>query len=171
MTALGGERARRLSPTLTRRRAARLAAVQALYQLALGGESEATVLHQFAEHRLGREQDGMVLDAEVAFFTALVRGVGLRRAEIDAQIDSQLKTGRETGRLEVVLLAIIEAAVYELLACIDVPAKVVVAEYVAIAADFFVENEVGLANGIIDRLARRLRASEFGDEPGAHGSE
>jgi transcription antitermination protein NusB len=166
MTAAREERSGRASPTLTRRRAARLGAVQALYQSALGGESEEAVLRQFADHRLGRDLDGTVLDAEAGFFTELVRGVGLRRAEIDALIANQLTSGRGTERLEVVLRAILEVAIYELLALADVPAKVVLAEYIAIAADFFAANEVSLVNGVLDRIARRLRPGEFEGEGG-----
>jgi N utilization substance protein B len=144
-----------------KRRHARLAAVQALYQAEMTGETEASVARQFALHRLGQPLEEMELDPDREFFTVLVNGVGNRREQLDEKLGALLPPGRAVSRLEVVLRAILRAAAYELTALGDVPARVVLKEYVDIAGDFFGGGEAALANGLLDKLARVERAEEM----------
>jgi len=157
-----------VSSTADRRRHARLAAVQALYQAEMTGDSEAAVARQFAAHRLGQPLEDLSLDPDRDFFAILVNGVGNRRPQLDEKIAGLLPAGRSVDRLEAVLRAILRAGAYELTALGDVPARVVLKEYVDIAADFFGTREAALANGILDKLARGERAAEMTAPP--HGS-
>ena len=153
------------------RSAARLAAVQALYQVDLGGDAAETVVRQFVEHRFGADAPGRAAGADVALFTDLVRGVADRRKELDDMLSAALTTGRAVERLELVLRVILETGAYELIACGDVPAAVVINEYVDIAADFFSDREAAVANGVLDRLARLTRPDESGGSAGAGETE
>jgi len=144
------------------RSAARLAAVQALYQIEMGGDGPEEAIDDFLHQRRGAaagEGEGLAMDPEA--FAALVRGVAARRAEIDAHIDGALEKGWRVGRLERVLRAVLRAGCYELLAAPDVPARVVIDEYIEIAHAFFGRTEPALVNGVLDRLARTLRPDEF----------
>ena len=145
-----------------KRSLARLAAVQALYQIELGGGTPETVVAEFAAHRLGREIDGdRYAEADRAFFADLVRGCSERREEVDGMLSPALPTDWPLARLESVLRAILRAGAFELLARGDVPARVVINEYVEIAHAFFSGKEPGMVNGVLDRLARSLRAEEL----------
>lgn len=143
--------------TASRRRFARLAAVQALYQADLNREPVERVVAQFLRHRVGKDIEGVILNADVDFFTGLVRGVAANKADLDGSIGAALSSGRDLDRMEIVLRAILEAGAYELWHLPEVPSKVVITEYVDIAGDFFSENEAGLANGVLDRIARTAR--------------
>ena len=156
-----GSRRARSGGRPSKRRFARLAAVQALYQADLNKDSAERVLREFTRHRLGQDIDGLVLDADAEFFAGLVRGVADRLPELDGLITETIASGREAERMEVVLRAILRAGAFELLARADVPARVVIKEYVDIAADFFSAREAALANGILDRLAHQARPAEF----------
>ncbi len=145
-----------------RRRLARLAAVQALYQIDLNDDPVETVIRQFLQHRLGREHDGLLLAADTEFFVAVVRGVAGRKEQLDELIGSAMTAGRDPQRLEVVLRAILRAGAFELVGRSDVPPRVVIKEYVDITADFFSEREATLTNAILDRIARVVRAEEMG---------
>jgi len=150
-------------PGPSRRRLARLGAVQALYQAAITGESVEQVVEQFLKHRLGEEMDGVVLDADRGFFLDLLRGTLGRREQIDEALRAALTGGeRDFARIEVILRAILRAGTYELLARSDVPARVVIKEYVDMAADFFSAGEASLVNGVLDRIAHVVRAEEAG---------
>ena len=145
-----------------RRSAARLAAVQALYQLELGGGPVEAVITEFVRHRLGREIEGANYgDADAELFAELARGVVARRDELDRLLRSVLMPEWPLERLETVLRAILRAAAYELVARTDVPARVVISEYVDIANAFFEGKEIGFANGVLDRLAHSLRPQEL----------
>lgn len=145
----------------TRRSAARLAAVQALYQVDLTAAEPAAVIDEFRRHRLeaGREAGGPPADA--TFFAELVNGVAARRAEIDGMLAPLLAEGWTLERLETVLRATLRAGAFEMLARGDVPARVVIDEYVQVAHAFFSDREPAVVNGVLDRLARRLRPDEF----------
>jgi N utilization substance protein B len=143
----------------SRRSAARLAAVQALYQVDLTAAEPAKVIAEFRQHRM---EEGAKADRD--FFAAIVEGVGARREEIDALLTPLLAEGWALPRLETVLRAILRAGVFEILARGDVPGRVVIDEYVNVARAFFNDKEPGVVNGILDRLARRLRAGEFEDQ-------
>jgi len=144
-----------------RRTAARLAAVQALYQIEIADAPVEAVIREFVNFRLGHEGDDERLgDADPAFFTALVRGVAARAAAIDPLIRAALTPDWPLERLEAVLRAIVRAGAYELADCADVPAAVVISEYLDIGHAFFAGKEPGLVNGVLDRLARELRPDE-----------
>ena len=155
--AAGGHRGGR------RRSAARLAAVQALYQLELNPSAEAeTVVGEFVRHRLGRDIDGDNYGkADAALFEAVVEGVTADRDRLDETISAVLSEEWPLLRLEAVLRAILRAGAYELLHRQDVPPRVAVSEYTDIAHAFFSGKEPGLANGVLDRLARMLRPADF----------
>jgi N utilization substance protein B len=146
----------------SRRARARLAAVQALYQVDLTAGDPATVIAEFRQHRI---DDNGKADGE--FFATIVAGVSARREEIDALLTPLLAEGWALPRLERVLRAILRAGAFELLARGDVPARVVIDEYVNVARAFFSDKEPGVVNGILDRLARTLRADEFEGQPRA----
>jgi N utilization substance protein B len=145
-----------------RRGAARLAAVQALYQMDLAATPLSDILAEFESHRLGREVDGdEYLPAEAAHFRDIVRGVVADQRRLDPMIDKALEKGWPLKRIETVLRAILRAGVYELDKKPDVPARVVVAEYVDVAHAFVDGDETGMVNAVLDQLARQLRAGEF----------
>lgn len=139
------------------RRAARLAAVQALYQMELVGAGAEEVAEEFITHRF----DETPTDTE--FFKAIVEGVPLHQAEIDKAIAACLSENWSMTRIDSILRAILRAAGLELVARRDVPAKVVIDEYVGIAHDFFAGDEPGFVNAALDRMAHRKRAPEFGE--------
>lgn len=144
-----------------RRSVSRLAAVQALYQVEFGGGRPDDVIDEFLSHRLGAEIDGERLaEADPDFFRALVRGGAGRQEELDALLKGSLTKSREPGRLDGILRALLRAAAFELLARKDVPARVVITEYIDVAHAFFTGPEPKLVNGVLDNLARHLRPSE-----------
>lgn len=144
------------------RGASRLAAVQALYQMELGGTSIEEVLAEFETWRLGQEVDGDTYrDADAAFFRDLVRGVVADQRELDARIHENLVEGWPLARLDVTLRSILRAAAWELSAKRDVPARVVITEFVDVAKAFFGGDEPRVVNGVLDTLARGYRPGEF----------
>ncbi len=150
------------------RGAARLAAVQALYQMDVGGTSVEDVMAEFETWRLGRELDGVTYrDADAAFFRDLVAGVVREQRSLDPMIHEALMAGWPLARIDVTLSAILRSAVQELSAKPDVPARVVITEYLDVAKAFFDGDEPGIVNGVLNALARRLRPGEF-TEPGGH---
>ncbi|MDO6413925.1 transcription antitermination factor NusB [Sphingomonas sp. BIUV-7] len=142
------------------RSAARLAAVQALYQQDMESTPLARLLDEFHQHRLGAEiDDERYTQAEVAFFDDLVRGVTARSDEIDATIEAHLATGWNLARLDKPLRQILRAGTYELMARIDVPTKAVITEYVDVADAFYDKRETGFVNGILDKIGQKVRSS------------
>jgi N utilization substance protein B len=150
-----------MPPASTRSRsrsAARLAAVQALYQQEMEGIPLARLLREFHEHRLGALiEDAQYLDAERSFFDDVVSGVDARRAEIDAAIAAKLAQGWTLERLDRPMRAILRAGTYELLARPDVPVGSVISEYVDVAHAFYDKRESGFVNGLLDAIARESR--------------
>ena len=141
------------------RSAARLAAVQALYQQEMEGTTLPRLLDEFHQHRLGKTiEDVEYADAEVAFFDDVVRGVDARRDEIDAAITKRLSAGWNLARLDRPMRAILRAGTYELLARADVPTKSVISEYVDVADAFYDKRETGFVNGLLDAVAKDVRA-------------
>jgi transcription antitermination protein NusB len=141
------------------RSAARLAAVQALYQLDMEKPSMARLLAEFHEHRLGAEiEDDQYADAEVDFFDDIVSGVDARRDEIDAIIDSKLGDQWKMSRLDKTMLQILRAGVYEMIARADVPTASIITEYVDVAHAFFDDKDAKFVNGLLDAVAREKRA-------------
>lgn len=140
------------------RSAARLAAVQALYQREMNGAALPQLLTEFHRHRLGATIEGAdYVDADRDFFDDVVAGAGAREAEIDGQIAGALATGWSLERLDRPTRALLRAGVYELIARPDVPAAAVVDEYVDVAHAFFEAREAGFVNALLDTVARRVR--------------
>ena len=141
------------------RSAARLAAVQALYQQEMEGTPLAPLLHEFHHHRLGATIDDVdYAEAEVDFFDDVVSGVDARRDELDALIAGKLASGWSLARLDKPMKAILRAGAYELAARPDVPVGSVISEYVDVAKAFYDARESGFVNGLLDALAKELRA-------------
>ena len=147
------------------RSAARLAALQALYQLEITGNAPDDVIEEFIEHRFGSTSGNNTPKHDEAFFSDLVHGVLKHQVEIDRSIAKSLAQGWTLSRIDSILRALLRAASYELVARRDVPAKVVIDEYVELARDFFDGDEPGFVNAVLDRLAHRKRAAEFGETP------
>ena len=140
------------------RSAARLAAVQALYQLEMERTPMAQLLHEFHEHRLGATiEDVTYANAEVDFFNDVVKGVDARRDEIDANISAKLSEGWSIDRLDRPMRQILRAGTYELLARKDLPAGVIINEYVDVADAFYAKREKGFVNGVLDAIAKAVR--------------
>ena len=149
----------RLSDRARARSAARLAAVQALYQQEMEGTPLAALLHEFHQHRLGATiEDVEYVDAEVDFFDDVVTGVDARRGDVDALIAGKLAAGWTLDRLDRPLRQILRAGTYELLARPDVPVGTVISEYVDVAKAFYDKRETGFANGLLDAVAKDARA-------------
>jgi N utilization substance protein B len=140
------------------RSAARLAAVQALYQQEMEGVPLPKLLNEFHQHRLGKTiEDVSYADAEVSFFDDLVKGVDARRAEIDAAISARLASGWSLERLDKPMRQILRAGTYELIARVDVPTGSVISEYVDVADAFYAKREKGFVNGLLDAVAKAVR--------------
>jgi transcription antitermination protein NusB len=150
-----------------RRGAARLAAVQALYQMDIAGTGLDEIFAEFEGHWLGSEVEGETyLPAEAAFFRDVVGGVVREQRALDPLIDAALASGWPLKRIETVLRAVLRAGAYELGHRSDVPARVVVSEYVDVAGAFVDGEETGMVNAVLDQVARQLRPSEFGRAAG-----
>jgi N utilization substance protein B len=149
------------------RTGARVAAVQALFQSEVGGESAETVIDQFVRHRIGTPgtdagfEDGHVPQADVPLFSKIVRGAATNAETIDAAIAGHLSASWSLERLDPVLRALLRAAAAEFWGAADTPAKVVINEYMDIAHGFFDGEEPRFANGVLDSLARQMRGDEF----------
>ncbi len=194
----GGESGRQRGDPVRARSLARLAAVQALYQMDLAHTDLNAVIAEFLRHRLaapGAEDDGQGDDgqaddgreaiasakgcgaapggaaegeggtrlaaADTEFFAELLRGVVAHQRRIDPLLDAQLKEGWRLHRIDSILRAILRSAAFELLERGDVPARVVISEYIDVAHAFFEGDEPKVVNGVLDHLARRLRREEF----------
>src|SRR5262245_51324280 len=152
-----------------RRGAARLAAVQALYQMDIAGTGVNDILAELESHWLGREVEGaQYLPAEAAFFRDVVAGVVREQRSIDPLVDEALAGGWPLKRIEAILRAVLRAGAYELGHRSDVPARVVVSEYVDVANAFVERDETGMINAVLDQIARKLRGGELdkGASPG-----
>ena len=141
------------------RSAARLAAVQALYQQEMEGTPLTRLLHEFHEHRLGATiEDEQYHEAERDFFDDIVKGADARRAEIDGLIGPRLAEGWTLERLDRPMRAILRAGAYELIARPDVPVASVISEYVDVAHAFYDKRESGFVNGLLDAIAKDARS-------------
>ena len=147
------------NPRSQARSAARLAAVQALYQQHMEGTGEARLLDEFHQHRLGMEiDDAEFADAEVDFFDDLVSGALARRGEIDDLLASRLAQGWTLARLDKTMLQILRAGSYELIARPDVPVAAAISEWVDVAKAFFDDREAKFVNGVLDAVAKDVRS-------------
>ena len=148
------------------RTAARVAAVQALFQSEQNGETAETVIDQFVRHRLGEiagdgYEEGRVPDAHVPLFIRIVRSVVQRQDDLDRAIADSLPADWPMGRLDPVLRAMLRAGSAELSMQDGPPARVVINEYLDVAHGFFTGDEPRMVNGMLDSLARQLRPKEF----------
>jgi N utilization substance protein B len=138
---------------------ARLATVQALYQMDLAETDLVEVIEEFKQHRLGgsgADGNGMA-EADQEHFAQVLRGVVQRQREIDPLIDQQLATGWRLARIDSIVRAILRAATFELIDLPEVPPRVIISEYIEVARAFFEGEEPKLVNGVLDQLARKLR--------------
>jgi N utilization substance protein B len=141
---------------------ARLAAVQALYQMDLAETDLAAVIEEFKAHRLGSDlENGTAAQADPEHFADLLKGVVRRQREIDPMIDRQLAEGWRLTRIDSIVRAILRAAAFELMELKDVPPRVVISEYIEVAHAFFEGDEPRVVNGVLDSLARKLRPGEL----------
>ena len=144
------------------RRAARLAAVQALYQWEQTGAGPEAVISEFGTHRLGESTENEELPrADRKLFAELVRGVSADVEELDDMLSAVLTEDWSIDRLESILRAIMRCGAFELAHRQDVPPKVVISEYLAVADAFFGEKETAMTNGVLDNLAQTLRPGEL----------
>ncbi len=145
-----------------RKSAARLNAVQALYQMDLAATPLSEILAQFESHWIGQEIEGdEIAAADLNLFRDIVGGVVREQRAIDPVLDAALVKGWPLKRIEAVLRAVLRAGAYELTERSDIPARVVVAEYVNVAAAFLDREETGMVNAVLDGLAREKRPAEF----------
>ena len=145
-----------------KRGAARLAAVQALYQIDIGGAGINDIFAEFESHWLGNEVEGdQYLPAEEAFFRDVVAGVLRDQNKLDPLIDDALSKGWPLARIEAILRAVMRAGCYELEHRKDIPARVIISEYVDVAHAFVEGDEIGMVNAVLDQIARQFRADEF----------
>jgi N utilization substance protein B len=144
------------------RSAARVAAVQALYQMDLAATDLNQVIAEFATDRIPQaKRNELIHGADPVFFADILRGVVRRQRDIDPSVDQTLATGWRLFRVDSILRAILRAATFELLERPDVPARVVINEYINVAKAFFDHEEPRVVNGVLDKLARSIRAAEF----------
>ncbi len=146
-----------------RRGAARLAAVQALYQMDIAGAGLNDIFAEFESHWLGSEVEGETyLPAEAAFFRDVVSGVVRDQTKLDPLVDDALAKGWPLKRIDAIIRAVMRAGAYELEHRKDVPARVVVTEYVDVANAFVDREETGMVNAVLDQIGRQFRGDEFG---------
>ncbi|CCJ05919.1 transcription antitermination factor NusB [Methylocystis sp. SC2] len=148
--------------SVDQRSASRLAIVQALYQMEVAGKGLNEIFAEFESHWIGREIEGaQYKPADPAFFRDVLQGVLTDQVAIDRQIDRALSGGWPLSRLESVMRAALRAGAYELRSRKDVPARVVIKEYVDVAGAFFGPTESGMVNAVLDRIAHEERAEEL----------
>lgn len=144
------------------RSAARLAAVQALYQMDVTGKTLPFILAEFETHWIGGEIEGERYNtAELAFFRDILKGVLADQVTLDNAVNDGLVASWPLARIDSVMRAILRAGAYEMKKRRDVPAKVVIKEYVDIAGAFFGSDESGMINAVLDSLGRIYRANEL----------
>jgi N utilization substance protein B len=160
MSSAGGGSARK-AKGLSRSQA-RLAAVQALYQMDLAETDLTAVIEEFKAHRLGHGSDnGTGGEADPEHFASVLKGVVRCQRDIDPLVDQQLAEGWRLTRIDSIVRAILRAAAFELMELKDVPPRVVISEYIDVAHAFFEGDEPRLVNGVLDSLARKLRPGEL----------
>ena len=153
--------------TIGPRSGARLAVVQALYDMDISGKGVLDALSEFETYWIGREIDGIAHPpAEPAFFRDILRGTVEEQRAIDPQLDEALAQGWPLKRIEAVLRAILRAGAYELMFRPDVPARAAISEYVDVAHSFYTGDEPGLVNAVLDKVARQVRPEEVAADKG-----
>lgn len=151
----------------TARSRARLAAVQALYQMSMTGASADAVVKEFLRHRLDEpEREDVYTEVDDTLFTELVSGVAAGREELDDMIAAVLSDDHDVERLETIVRVLLRAGAFELSGRFDVPAPVIIKEYVDVAEAFYDRRGRSLVNAVLDRLGRALRPDELEDRGG-----
>lgn len=144
------------------RSAARLAAVQALYQMDMGGTGLEATIREFNKFRIGKELEGdLLIRANRGLFESILRGVVDDQRELDPMIATHLAKNWKLSRIDSILRAILRAGVYELIHFRDTPARVIMSEYISLADAFFGPDEPAVVNGVLNNLARENRPEEF----------
>lgn len=163
MTTPGGSRSQQAgAPRSTPLSAARLAAVQALYQMDMAGTDVTDVVTEFRDHRMGNVSDAACCpDADADFFADIVKGVVADQKRIDPLLNAHLAEGWRLPRIDSILRAILRSAAYELLEHEATPVKVIINEYLDVAHAFFDGEEPKVVNGILDALSHEVRKDEF----------
>ncbi|MDB5678665.1 transcription antitermination factor NusB [Sphingomonas bacterium] len=150
---------RRTAARSKARAAARLAATQALYQHEMEGMALAPLLHEFHQHRLGATiEDAEYAKADENYFDDIVAGALARSEEIDKLVAAKLSNDWSLERLDKPMKALLRAATYELLARADTATGTIISEYVDVAKAFYDRREAGFVNGILDAVAKEVRA-------------
>lgn len=144
------------------RRAARMAVIQALYQMESSSEPSKVVVRQFIEHRFGHEDEPGMMRVDESFFEDIALGTVEFQDSIDEKISERLPEKWPLRRLDMTLRALLRAASYEIMRRPDIPALVIISEYVGLANQFFDGKEPAMANGLLDAIAKSVRAAEFG---------
>ena len=144
------------------RRQSRLAAVQALYQMDVSGLTSKQVTMEFLNHRFGYADEPGMVAADEEFFENIVAGVVERQEEIDEMITQNLSKSWTMKRLDLTLRAILRSGTYEILQRPDVPALVIIDQYVSVTADFHEANQTGFVNRVLENMAKSVRKAEFG---------
>ncbi|MEM7069514.1 MAG: transcription antitermination factor NusB [Pseudomonadota bacterium] len=150
------------TPPANKRGAARLAAVQALYQMEMTGARINEIVEEYENIRIGKEVDGdEYLEADLGWFRGIVSGVVSGQKELDPLIHNTLPSDWPLARIDTLLRSVLRCGVFELVRRKDVPPKVVISEYLEITKSFFSDDEPGLVNGVLDRIAKDSRSSEM----------
>ncbi|MEP6341910.1 MAG: transcription antitermination factor NusB [Maricaulaceae bacterium] len=144
------------------RRQSRLSAIQALYQMDVSGLTSKQVTMEFLNHRFGYDDEPGMVAADEEFFENIVTGVVERQDEIDEMISENLTKSWTMKRLDMTLRAILRSGAYEILQRPDVPALVIIDQYVSITADFHETNQTGFVNRVLENMAKSVRKAEFG---------
>ncbi len=144
------------------RRVSRLSAVQALYQMDVSGTPHKVVIKEFLDHRFGYKGEPGMVHADEPFFEDIMAGVVAHQSGIDEAVENQLTDKWPLRRLDATLRALLRSATYEIMRRPDVPALVIINEYMAISTEFFSGKEPGIVNGVLDKIAKNVRAAEFG---------
>ena len=165
-TGVAGEKGVREARPANKRGLARLAAVQALYQMEISGQTLADTILEFQMYRLGKEIDGeQYREADPDWFRDLMQGMVAKQREIDPRVHQALQEDWPLKRIDSILRAILRVGVYELMRRKEVPARVIISEYVEVAKAFFAEDEPKVVNGVLDRIGREIRPDEFDPRP------
>ena len=143
------------------RSAARLGAVQALYQMEMSEIGDDAVIREFEDHRFDHDNEDLKLSqADRAHFERIVKGVVARQSEVDQIVNGVLKAGWPLARLDATIRSIMRAGAFELVACAEIDTATIIDEYVEIAKDFFSADQPGFVNGVLDQIAKRARAND-----------
>ena len=144
------------------RRQSRLSAIQALYQMDVSGLTSKQVIMEFLNHRFGYDGEPGMVAADEVFFEDIINGVVDQQGEIDSVVAENLSEKWSLKRIDLTLRAILRAGTYEIMRRPDVPALVIIDQYVSIAADFHEDSQTGFINRVLENIAKSVRAAEFG---------